>query len=189
MFFLSTFRRIVVLFATSMVLASVVAAQEARPVFGVTVPDSTLPDSQSSSLNSRIGDAAGNTLYIIDHFSTPANIIVGAIPVGKQLLLVSSTGKLIGSADLPFPAAAIVHFFSTRRMLLQNNSGTVEEFRPVNGRLISTGVVLSANGRSFHSQDPDILGRGRKFIDAVSSTNGKIALIERFTVSKLSPSP
>ena len=172
-------------------LPPAVFAQEARPLFVVEVPASTITNSTSSGLADRIGDSAGNTLFVIDHVLTPTNSFGPgssvATSLGKQFVLVASTGQILASEDFPFPRAGIVHFFSSRKLLIQNNSSLVEEFRPTGGRLASTGVVLTANGRSFSSQSPDTLPR--KFIDAVSKTNGKVSRIERFNVSKLVPVP
>lgn len=166
-----------------------VSAQEVRPLFVVEVPASTITNSTSSGLADRIGDSAGNTLFVIDHVLTPTNSFGPgssvATPLGKQFVLVASTGQILASEDFAFPSAGIVHFFSPRKLLIQNISSRIEEFRPIGGRLASTGVVLTANGRSFSSQSPDTLPR--KFIDAVSTTNGKVSRIERFNVSKLVP--
>ncbi len=167
-------------------------AQEARPAFTVEVPASSFTNANSSSLAKRIGDATGNTLYIIDHSLTRTNPGTQFTPPttfstseGRQLLLVKSNGQLLAGGDFPFPAATIVHSFGLKRLLVQNNSAQIEEIKPVQGRLTPTGVVLLAAGRSFESQDPDNLSS--RFIDAVSKTNGKVSRIERFNVSTLIP--
>jgi hypothetical protein len=161
-------------------------AQEARPAFTVEVPASSFTNANASSLAKRIGDATGNTLYIIDHSLTQTSPgAPSSALVGRQLLLVKSNGQLIASGDFPFPAATIVRSFGLKRLLVQNNSAQIEEIKPVQGTLTPTGVVLLAAGRSFESQDPDNLSS--RFIDAVSKTNGKVSRIERFNVSTLIP--
>ena len=167
-------------------LASRVGAQEARPAFTVEVPASSFTNADSSSLFERIGDAAGNTLYIINHSSTQTSPgAPSSALVGRQLLLVKSNGQLLASGDFPFPAATIVHSFGLARLLVQNNSSQIEEIKPVRGTLTSTGIVLQAAGRLFVSKDPDRLSN--RFIDAVSKTNGKVSRIERFKLSTLIP--
>jgi len=169
-----------------------VVAQEARPAFTVEVPASSFTNANASSLAKRIGDATGNTLYIIDHSLTqtipgtqftPATTF--STPVGKQLLLVKSNGQLLARGDFPFPAATIVRSFGLKRLLVQNNSAQIEEIKPIQETLTSTGVVLEAAGRTFESQDTDNLSS--RFIDAVSKTNNKVVRIERFNVSTLIP--
>jgi len=175
-----------------LVLVPRVGAQEARPAFTVEVPASSFTNANASSLAKRIGDAAGNTLYIIEHSLTQTIPGTQFTPsttfstsVGRQLLLLKSSGQLLASGDFPFPAATIVRSFGIKRLLVQNNSAQIEEIKPVQGTLTPTGVVLLAAGRSFESQDPDNLSN--RFIDAVSKTNDKVFRIERFNVSTLIP--
>lgn len=175
-------------------------AQSKPPVFSLLIPTSSLTAaSSSSSLEQRLADASGTTLYVIGfttNFTTPPTPLPGggflpgnsiSTPVGKQVVLVKRNGKLAGSADI---SGSFLKVFSVSasRVLMATNGTNILSFTPATDRLVPNGVVFSNTNTSgttlFQTEVPQ---PSSKFIDAVTKSNGFVTRIERFNTSTLRP--
>jgi hypothetical protein len=159
--------------------------QAQAQVFDVDIPPTTVINSDASSLRNTLGDAAGNTLYVVDHR-------LGGQLSGQQWVLVSGKGAILASREFGSGSAFPIRiaFFSSRRILAQVDSGNgvfVEGFRPVDGQLESEGILVA-----LPEVVGDVTGEAAnklpaKFFDVSISTNGKLTSIQRFDVTKLRP--
>ena len=145
--------RPLITFIAAMAAAALTASSVSAQVYDVPVPEPQGFTSTSSKLAGTLSDAAGNTLYVIDHEDFQITNITGVpstniTPKGRQWLLLDRTGKLLGvesfaeaSADRP----STVVFFSARRILARlakSNNVTVKEFVPADGRIQPRGQAV-----------------------------------------------
>ncbi len=170
--------------------------QAQAQVFTVDIPpvDPVVINGDSSSLHNTLGDAAGNTLYVVEYHRTVdlGGGVTDRVVAGMQWVLVSRKGQIVATRDFGsgsgFPEREV--FFSVRRILAQVDSGNgvfVEGFRPVAGRLESEGVLVALDGVTGRVTRQATQKPPERFFDVEISTDGMLTSIQRFDVRKLRP--
>lgn len=187
--------------ASALLLTTLLSSAQVIPGerFGVPV-EKDLPGviSDSSSLIATLGDAAGNTLYVISHKRTvagPGFTVVNE--VARQWIMVSGRGTPLGKRTFRFDQSGFpsdVVFFSRQRILARTDSGNgvfIEAFRPTGTDLepegLAVGLEIESGSGSGKVASESLQRQPQRFFDIVVSDGGKVTSIRRFDSKKVRP--